>query len=90
MVVPSSVAKLVLASSNPGDLVFDPFLGSGTTAVVCKKLNRSFLGIEMDQEYSLWSEKRLKLASANPEIQGYHNDTFWERNSLSAQKKSQK
>ncbi len=84
------IAKLVLASSNPGDLVFDPFLGSGTTAVVCKKLDRNFLGIEMDQEYSLWSEKRLKLASTNLEIQGYHNDTFWERNSLSLQKKSQK
>ena len=82
------IAKLVLASSNPGDLVFDPFLGSGTTAVVCKKLDRNFLAIEMDQEYSLWSEKRLKIANANPEIQGYHNDIFWERNSLSLQKKS--
>ena len=38
------IAKLILASSNPGDIVFDPFSGSGTTAVACQKLNRNFCG----------------------------------------------
>lgn len=45
------IEKLVLASSNAGDLVLDPFSGSGTTAVVCKKNNRNFIGFELDKEY---------------------------------------
>ena len=45
------IERLVLASSNVGDLVLDPFSGSGTTAVVCKKTNRNFIGFELDKEY---------------------------------------
>jgi site-specific DNA-methyltransferase (adenine-specific) len=75
------IAKLVLASSNEGDIVFDPFLGSGTTSVVAKKLNRSYVGIEMNEEYCLWAEKRLELAETNKSIQGYEHGVFWERNS---------
>ena len=45
------IEKLVLASSNVGDLVLDPFSGSGTTAVVCKKNNRNFIGFELNKEY---------------------------------------
>lgn len=45
------IEKLVLASSNAGDLVLDPFSGSGTTAVVCKKNNRNFIGFELNKEY---------------------------------------
>ena len=45
------IERLVLASSNIGDLVLDPFSGSGTTAVVCKKTNRNFIGFELDKEY---------------------------------------
>lgn len=45
------IEKLVLASSNVGDLVLDPFSGSGTTAVVCKKNSRNFIGFELDKEY---------------------------------------
>ena len=80
------VAKLVLASSNPGDFILDPFLGSGTTAVVCKKLGRRFLGIEQGAEYCCLAEKRLELAADDDEIQGYSGGVFWERNSLSDQK----
>ena len=76
------IAKLVLASSNPGDFVFDPFLGSGTTAVVAHKLNRQFCGIEMNREYCCWAVKRLRQAEANRSIQGYAEGVFWERNSL--------
>ncbi len=79
------IAKLVLASSNPGDFVFDPFLGSGTTAVVAHKLNRQFCGIEMNREYCCWAVKRLRQAEANRSIQGYAEGVFWERNSLSDQ-----
>lgn len=81
------IAKLILASSNVGDVVCDPFLGSGTTAVVCKKLNRNFIAIEQDIEYCLWAQKRLKQAAKDTIIQGYKDGVFWERNSLVQQKK---
>ncbi len=80
-------AKLILASSKPGDKIFDPFLGSGTTAVVAKKLRRKCCGIEINHEYCLWAAKRLLNASADSSIQGYADGVFWERNSLSHQKK---
>jgi len=81
------IAKLILASSKPGDLVFDPFLGSGTTAVVAKKLDRSFAGIELNQEYCCWALKRLNLAEKDASIQGYVDGIFWERNTLSKRSK---
>ena len=74
-------AKLILASSKPGDIVFDPFLGSGTASVVAKKLGRNYCGIEMNKEYCLFAEKRLYLAETEKSIQGYKDGVFWERNS---------
>ena len=52
-------SKLILASSKPGDKIFDPFLGSGTAAVVAKKLGRKYCGVEINHEYCLWAVKRL-------------------------------
>ena len=78
------IAKLLLASSKVDDLVFDPFLGSGTTSVVAKKLGRKYIGIERVEEYALLAEKRLALASSDKSIQGYSEGVFWERNSLAA------
>lgn len=75
------VAKLVLASSRPGDLVLDPSLGSGTTAVVARKLGRRFVGIEIDSEHCLAALRRLELAQTDPRIKGYEDGVFWERNS---------
>lgn len=75
-------AKLILASSREGDFVFDPFMGSGTAPVVAKKLGRRYLGVEINNEYCLWAVKRLLTAEVNPEIQGYSDGVFWERNSL--------
>jgi site-specific DNA-methyltransferase (adenine-specific) len=80
------IAKLILASSKLGDFVFDPFLGSGTTCVVAKKLNRKFSGIEQETEYCQISVKRLERARLDNSIQGYHDGYFWERNSLAEQK----
>lgn len=74
------IAKLILASSNPGDVVLDPFLGSGTTSVVAKKLGRKYLGIELDHKFACTAEKRLTLADSANSIQGYEFNTFWERN----------
>lgn len=75
------LAKIILASSNPGDVVFDPFLGSGTTSVVAKKLGRRYAGIEQDEIYCCLCEKRLEMAASDRRIQGYENGVFWERNS---------
>lgn len=49
----------ILSWSNEGDLVYDPFMGSGTTAYVAKKLNRNYLGSEISQEYCQLIEERL-------------------------------
>jgi site-specific DNA-methyltransferase (adenine-specific) len=79
------IAKLILASSKIGDLVFDPFMGSGTTCVVAKKLDRKYLGIERESDYCAFALKRLEEATRNAAIQGYSQGYFWERNSLSEQ-----
>ncbi len=76
------IAKLILASSNEGDLVLDPFAGSGTTAVVAKKLNRKYIGIDKNPLYCAWAEKRLEDADSDKTIQGYENGVFYERNSV--------
>jgi len=81
------VAKLILASSKPGEIVLDPFLGSGTTSVVAKKLGRHFIGIEMEEDYCLLAERRLQLADMDASIQGYSGEVFWERNTLALQEK---
>lgn len=73
-------AKLILASSNEGDLIFDPFLGSGTASVTAKKLGRHYLGVEMNEQYAVWAEKRLTDAENNKQIQGFEDGVFWERN----------
>ena len=75
------LAKLILASSAQGDFVFDPFLGSGTTSVVAKKLGRNYCGVEISEEFCLLTEKRLHIAKTNKKIQGYADGIFWERNS---------
>jgi site-specific DNA-methyltransferase (adenine-specific) len=84
------LAKIILASSNKGEIVFDPFLGSGTTAVVAKKLKRNFVGVEIDNLYCCYALKRLLLAEKNKKIQGFSDGVFWERNTLKEQVKNNK
>lgn len=54
------VERIILTGSNPGDVILDPFMGSGTTAVVAKKLGRHYLGYEIEKEYCSMAEERLK------------------------------
>lgn len=75
------LAKLILASCPEGGLVIDPFLGSGTTAVTASKLNRNYLGIEINPQYAAWALKRLERAVSDQRIQGFSDGIFWERNS---------
>ena len=79
------IAKIILASSNPGDIILDPFLGSGTTSVTAKKLNRNYIGIEIEKQYCMWAEQRLEMAETDKKIQGYTDGVFWERNTLQEQ-----
>ena len=81
------IARLILASTNPGDMVFDPFLGSGTTSVVSKKLGRQYIGIDIDEEYCLLAERRLELADMDTAVQGDFDGVFWERNTFKVQAK---
>jgi len=79
------IAKLMLASSQQGDIILDPFLGSGTTSVVAKKLGRRYVGVELAEAYGLIAERRIELAEQDKSIQGYRDGIFWERNSLAQQ-----
>lgn len=72
------LAKLILASSNKGNMVFDPFLGSGTSAVTASKLDRRFCGIEFNKMYCCWAIKRLFQAAKDKRIQGY-DGVFYDR-----------
>lgn len=58
--------KLVLASSNVGDMIIDPFLGSGTTAVVAEQLRRKWKGCDISPEYSQWAAQRIELVEDWP------------------------
>lgn len=80
------LAKVILASSNPGDLVLDPFAGTGSSLVTAKKLGRHFIGIEQSLLYTAWGEYRLQHSANGDSIQGYTDGVFWERNTLAAQR----
>lgn len=84
------LAKIILASTEENDLVLDPFLGSGSSAVTAKKLGRNFVGIELDELYCCFAMKRLINADENKAIQGYDSGVFWERNTLEEQLKIKK
>ena len=58
--------KIVLASSNPGDWVLDPFSGSGTTLVAAEQLGRRWLGCELSVEYNGWAAQRLRAVPDRP------------------------
>jgi site-specific DNA-methyltransferase (adenine-specific) len=53
---------LIEVLTNDGDLVLDPFMGSGTTGVACVNLNRNFIGIELDEGYFKIAEERIQKA----------------------------
>jgi site-specific DNA-methyltransferase (adenine-specific) len=65
--------RIVMASSNPGEIVLDPFIGSGTTAVAAKRLGRKYIGIDLSKEYARHTEQRLATVrdeSAAPAVPG--------------------
>jgi site-specific DNA-methyltransferase (adenine-specific) len=84
------MAKLILASCPENGVVLDPFLGSGAASAAAKKLSRNYVGIEINEEYCCWAEKRLAAADGAKSIQGYSGGVFWERNTSNTQKRESK
>lgn len=72
-------AKLILASSSPDDLVYEPFAGVCSGAVTAKKLGRRYIAVERELEYCLLGQKRLNIADVNTNIQGYEDGIFRDR-----------
>lgn len=61
-VFPEELVKTIIENfSNEGDLVYDPFMGTGTTAIVAKKLNRNYLGSELTEKYFKVINERLQI-----------------------------
>ena len=64
----SLLHRVILATSNPGDVIVDPFFGTGTTGAVAKKLGRDFIGFEMEEDYIVHAQRRIdKIDTATPE-----------------------
>jgi len=58
--------RVLIASTRPGDLVLDPFFGTGTTGAVAKRLNRRFIGIEREAEYAALARRRIAAVATAP------------------------
>lgn len=68
-VFPLELAEKVIANfSKPGQVVFDPFLGTGTTGVAAKLLDRGFIGIELDADYFEIAKDRIEAATSQPSL----------------------
>jgi site-specific DNA-methyltransferase (adenine-specific) len=67
------LGRIIRACSRPGELVLDPFTGSGTTLAVAKKLGREFLGFELSEQYAARANERLSGVSAGDPLDGVVN-----------------
>ena len=61
--------RVITSSTKPGDIILDPFFGSGTTGAVAKKLGRHFIGLERDDRYAKYAEKRIAEISSTPQAE---------------------
>jgi DNA modification methylase len=62
------IERIIKASTNPGDIILDPFIGSGTTAVVAKKLGRHYIGYDIHYEYIKIARKRINSIELNEDL----------------------
>jgi site-specific DNA-methyltransferase (adenine-specific) len=60
--------RIILLTTNEGDTILDPFMGSGTTGVACVKTGRNFTGIELDPEYFAIAQERIRVAQMQPTL----------------------
>lgn len=80
-VKPLSIIRDLVSRANESDIIFDPFLGSGTTAVAAKQLGRNFIGVEINPEYCRIAEERLKqevLPFTRPQSEPEKNPDLFE------------
>lgn len=63
----SLLYRVIVSSTRPGDIILDPFFGSGTTGAVAKKLGRHFIGLERDERYAKYANKRIAEILSAPE-----------------------
>lgn len=73
---PVALIDRIISSTN-AQIILDPFMGSGTTAVVAQGLGRDFIGIELSPEYVKLAESRLARAQIHPEVQHFHQNTLF-------------
>src|SRR5262249_48638955 len=64
------LGRIIRVSSDPGDLVLDPFGGSGTSLVVAKKLGRNWLGFELSEQYAAKAKERIANVKAGEALEG--------------------
>ena len=83
--LPEIARRILETYSEPGALVLDPMSGIGTTGVEALWLGRRYLGVEVDETFCCYAQKRLDLAAQDRTIQGYAGGVFWERNTFSKQ-----
>jgi site-specific DNA-methyltransferase (adenine-specific) len=74
--------RVISACSNTGDVVLDPFFGSGTTGAVAKKLHRNWIGIERDMDYVRIARERMEAISLSPDCNGVYGENQRERSRL--------
>lgn len=65
---PALIEPCILAGSRPGDIVLDPFMGSGTTAAVALQHGRQYLGCELNPEYGPLQQERINQATPKPDL----------------------
>jgi site-specific DNA-methyltransferase (adenine-specific) len=70
------VRRALVASTREGDLIFDPFCGSGTTAVAAKELGRFFVGAELEREYAELAARRIKAVRRDAVLRVI-SEQFW-------------
>jgi site-specific DNA-methyltransferase (adenine-specific) len=70
------VRRTLLASTHEGELVFDPFCGSGTTAVAAKELNRAFVGAELEEEFAELAARRIAVTKRGSVLREI-SEQFW-------------
>ena len=65
------IMELIRMLTREGDIVLDPFIGSGTTAIACKRLGRKYIGFEINQKYCKYAEERLRNNVFQPSLEGF-------------------
>ena len=67
------IKEIIKLTTKQGDLVLDPFIGSGTTAIACRQLGRDFIGFEIDKDYFIKANRRIKESSSDNKLHSFNS-----------------